>query len=73
MALMAMLALMALMAMLALMALMALMRITPGCASPPDAHHPRMRITPACGPKNGILYCVTLKCCRFCFEVVLLL
>merc|ERR1712218_142746 len=21
------------------------MRITPGCASPPDAHHPRMRIT----------------------------
>ena len=22
--------------------------ITPGCASPPDAHHPRMRITPEC-------------------------
>merc|ERR1711954_184808 len=24
------------------------MRITPGCASPPDAHHPRRRITPGC-------------------------
>ena len=25
-----------------------MMRITSGCASPPDAHHPRMRITPRC-------------------------
>ena len=28
--------------------------ITPGCASPPDAHHPRMRITPGCAsPPEG--------------------